>query len=168
MIQWPSLPIYLHREPVDFRKAINGLSVLVEQGMSLSPFDPALFVFCNKRRDKLKVLYWHRLDNTHFIICHFKYQVQKVHRELGIDKEPVMPNSLYTLYQEKFGISIVSVKDEVRAIVLPDDYAEHLNLKGGTPALMVERSSINIDGRIVEWSKACCSTENFVYSVHLK
>jgi len=65
MIQWSSASIYLHREPVDFRKAINGLSLIVEQAMSLSPFDPALFVFCNKRRDKLKVLYW---DQTGFCL----------------------------------------------------------------------------------------------------
>ena len=50
--------VYLHRDVVDFRKSINGLSIIVEQGMNLSPYDSALFVFCNKRRDKLKVLYW--------------------------------------------------------------------------------------------------------------
>ncbi len=50
--------IYLHREPVDFRKAVNGLTIIVEQEMELSPFDDALFIFCNKARDKLKVLYW--------------------------------------------------------------------------------------------------------------
>ena len=49
---------YLYRDPVDFRKAINGLVELVEQQMALSPFADALFVFCNKGRDKLKVLYW--------------------------------------------------------------------------------------------------------------
>ena len=52
--------VYLHREPVDFRKAINGLSLIVEQSMSLSPFSGAVFVFSNRRRDKLKVLYWDR------------------------------------------------------------------------------------------------------------
>ena len=52
--------VYLHREPVDFRKAINGLSLIVEQSMSLSPFSGAVFVFSNRRRDKLKILYWDR------------------------------------------------------------------------------------------------------------
>ncbi len=33
--------IYLHREPVDFRMAINGLSIIVEQEMQLSLFDDA-------------------------------------------------------------------------------------------------------------------------------
>src|SRR5690625_7829901 len=66
MIQWPEdIKIYLHREPVDFRKAINGLSVIVQDEMALSPFDRALFVFCNKKRSQLKVLYW---DETGFVL----------------------------------------------------------------------------------------------------
>lgn len=85
-----------------------------------------------------------------------------------IDKEPEMPNSLYTLYQEKFGISIVSVCDEIHAIQLPTEYASYLDLEAGAPVLMIERSSINIDGRVVEWSQAYCSTEKFVYAVDLK
>jgi transposase len=36
--------VYLHREPVGFRKAINGLSLIVEQGMGLSVYDSALFL----------------------------------------------------------------------------------------------------------------------------
>nr|ELA8310982.1 IS66 family insertion sequence element accessory protein TnpB [Acinetobacter baumannii] len=35
----------MHKQPVDFRKSINGLSLLVEQEMQLSPFSGALFVF---------------------------------------------------------------------------------------------------------------------------
>jgi transposase len=57
--------VYLHREPVDFRKAINGLVVIVEQAMDLSPFSGALFVFTNRRCDKLKIVYW---DETGFCL----------------------------------------------------------------------------------------------------
>lgn len=52
--------VYLCREPIDFRKSIGGLSVLVEQELALSPFASALYVFVNRQRNKIKVLYWHR------------------------------------------------------------------------------------------------------------
>ena len=42
------------------RKSINGLSILVEESLSLDPFGPTLFVFCNRKRDKVKILYWER------------------------------------------------------------------------------------------------------------
>jgi transposase len=56
----PALKVYLHREPVDGRKAINGLALLVEQALGLNPFAPALFVFSNRRRDRIKILLWER------------------------------------------------------------------------------------------------------------
>jgi transposase len=52
--------VYLCRDPVDFRKSIGGLSVLVEQELELDPFGSALYVFINRQRNKIKVLYWHR------------------------------------------------------------------------------------------------------------
>ncbi|MDH3640040.1 MAG: IS66 family insertion sequence element accessory protein TnpB [Gammaproteobacteria bacterium] len=52
--------VYLCREAVDFRKGINGLAVLVEEVMDLDPFSERLFVFCNRRRDRVRILYWER------------------------------------------------------------------------------------------------------------
>lgn len=52
--------VYLYREPIDFRKAIDGLSALVELELGLSPFANALYVFTNRHRNKIKALYWHR------------------------------------------------------------------------------------------------------------
>lgn len=57
--------VYLHRDPVDFRKAINGLVLIIEDAMTLSPYANALFVFTNRQRDKLKVVYW---DETGFCL----------------------------------------------------------------------------------------------------
>ena len=66
--------IYLHRDNVDFRKSINGLSVIVEQEMKLSPYENALFIFCNRRADKLKVLYW---DKTGFCLWYKRLEKDK-------------------------------------------------------------------------------------------
>lgn len=60
MNNYQGLPIYLHRDAVDFRKSINGLALLVEQELGRSPFDPGLYLFSNRNRDKLKALYWDR------------------------------------------------------------------------------------------------------------
>lgn len=56
----PALKVYLHRDAVDGRKNINGLALLVEQEMKLDPFGAALFVFSNRRRDRVKILLWER------------------------------------------------------------------------------------------------------------
>ena len=57
--------VYLCRQPVDFLKAINGLSMNVEETLCLDPFSSQLFVFTNKRRNKIKILAW---DKTGFIL----------------------------------------------------------------------------------------------------
>ena len=66
--------IYLHKSPVDFRKSINGLSVIVEEQMKLACFSGALFVFCNRQCDKLKVLYW---DKTGFCLWYKRLEKDK-------------------------------------------------------------------------------------------
>ena len=58
MIPRKSDRVYLALGSTDLRKAVNGLSVLVEQAMGLDPFCGDLFVFCNRRQNIIKVLYW--------------------------------------------------------------------------------------------------------------
>jgi transposase len=52
--------VYLALGHTDMRKAINGLSMLVEGRLELDPFSGHLFVFCNRRRNIIKILYWDR------------------------------------------------------------------------------------------------------------
>jgi len=52
--------VYLALGHTDMRKAINGLSILVQESMDLDPFSGHLFVFCNRKRNILKILYWDR------------------------------------------------------------------------------------------------------------
>ena len=57
--------VYLHRDPIDFRVGIDGLAARVEQEMALSPLTGALFIFTNRKRDRVKILYW---DQTGFAL----------------------------------------------------------------------------------------------------
>ena len=66
--------IYLSRRYVDFRKGINGLGALVQDEMDLDPFDGALFIFCSRTRDKIKILYW---DRTGFALWHKRLEKEK-------------------------------------------------------------------------------------------
>lgn len=48
---------YLYQEPVDMRKSFDGLSGLIAQ-RSKNPLNGEVFVFINKKRDRVKLLHW--------------------------------------------------------------------------------------------------------------
>lgn len=81
--------VYLHRNPVDFRKAINGLCILVEQEMAMNPFDESLFIFCNRGRDKLKVLHW---DRTGFVLWYKRLEKEKFKWPLKATEDVIQVN----------------------------------------------------------------------------
>jgi transposase len=53
-----SVAIYVHTRPVDLRKGFDGLSGIVRQEFQTDPLDGSLFLFFNRRRDRLKILHW--------------------------------------------------------------------------------------------------------------
>ena len=52
--------LYLCATPTDMRKSFDGLHTLVRQVFELDPLDGHLFLFVNRRRDRIKLLWWDR------------------------------------------------------------------------------------------------------------
>ena len=53
-----ALNVYLAPGVTDMRKSIDGLALIVSEILDLDPFSQSLFVFCNRERNKLKILHW--------------------------------------------------------------------------------------------------------------
>ena len=64
--------ILAYSDPVDMRKSFNGLVALTESALKQDPLSGSLFVFVNRRRDRIKILYW---GQTGF--CIWYQQLQK-------------------------------------------------------------------------------------------
>jgi transposase len=62
----PATRIFLALAPIDGRKSFNGLCCLVKETLEQEPTSGFLFVFVNKARNRLKVLFW---DGSGLILC---------------------------------------------------------------------------------------------------
>ncbi len=66
--------VYLAAGVTDMRKSIDGLMVLAQDVLEQDPFSSHLFVFCNRLRDKIKILYWH---NNGFWLLYRRLEKQR-------------------------------------------------------------------------------------------
>jgi len=97
MLTLPSAAkIYLAVEPVDMRKQFNGLWSLAEFKLREDPRSGALFVFTNKNRDRLKMLYW---DGTGAWVFAKRLEKGRFSWPVGSDrtKLPLKPEALTML-----------------------------------------------------------------------
>jgi transposase len=59
LIRFPEdIRIYVACGYTDMRKQIDGLSAIVQANFQLDPFSKSLFLFCGRKRDRMKVLLW--------------------------------------------------------------------------------------------------------------
>ena len=63
----PAVRIWLSSQPVDLRRSFDGLAEQVRQHLQADPLSGHVFVFRNKRSDRVKLLYW---DEDGFVIVY--------------------------------------------------------------------------------------------------
>ncbi|GJE58034.1 GntR family transcriptional regulator [Methylobacterium trifolii] len=74
-----------------------------------------------------------------------------------------LPNTLYSLYASRFGITIATASERLKAVVLPPREAVLLEVEAGTPALEIDRIAFDLEDRPVEWRRSTCLTESLHY-----
>lgn len=52
------LKVFVCLDPADMRKSFNGLAAVAQEHLKANPYDGALYLFTNKRRNRLKILFW--------------------------------------------------------------------------------------------------------------
>lgn len=60
ILDWSKVRVFVKPGPTDMRKQINGLSIIVAEELAMDPLDGSLFLFCNKHKRILKIIYWDR------------------------------------------------------------------------------------------------------------
>lgn len=90
----PGIQIYVSITPIDMRKSIDSLSALVLQDFNDDPLSGHLFLFFNRCRDKVKLIYWDRngyvlhykrMEKHRFVVPSFTGQTQLVITETQLN-----------------------------------------------------------------------------------
>jgi len=100
--------IYLYRGACDMRKSFDGLCGVIRSELGADPLSGSLFVFCNRRRNMVKVIYWDtdgfaiwykRLERGRFTFPHMASHDGRIERrQLAMLLEGVVPKKVSKRY----------------------------------------------------------------------
>lgn len=85
-----------------------------------------------------------------------------------LDRISSLPNTLYSLYQSQFGITIATACEELRAAIATKADQSSLGVKAGSPILVIGRVALSLTDQPVEWRESRVRTDDVVYAVTLQ
>lgn len=105
--------IYIACGYTDMRKSIDGLAAVVQQQFHLDPFSKSLFLFCGKRRDRMKVLFW---EGDGFVLLYKRL-------ENGSFKWPRSKDEVKPISWQQFRWLMEGLEIEQKSVILPAEKA---------------------------------------------
>lgn len=106
--------VYIVCGYTDMRRSIDGLAAIIKQNYSLEPFSGSLFLFCGKRRDRMKALMW---DGDGFLLMYKRLDNGGFQWPRGAEEVQLLSSEQFTWLMQ--GLSIEQPKAIRRRI--PDD-----------------------------------------------
>ncbi len=118
----PHTKVYLAKDATDMRRSFRGLITLTESVLRQEPVSGHLFVFLNRRRDLMKILYW---DGTGFCIWYKRLERGSFQRPTAVvgEEQPDLELSMAQLSLMLQGIDLTSVRQRLRFQRLPAETA---------------------------------------------
>lgn len=104
-------PIFLCTTPTDMRKSFCGLSGIIRQAFAREPTDGSLFLFVNRKRDSIKILYW---DRDGLAIWYKRLEAGTFEQLRAGGEEPVIQIDATQLAMILSGVSLQSVQRRKR------------------------------------------------------
>jgi GntR family transcriptional regulator len=86
----------------------------------------------------------------------------------GLTDRAPLPNALYALYQQAYGIAIAEADEQLHAVMSGPEDVAIMGIEAGTPLIEVRRRAVDITGRVVELRLSRYLTEALHYAVTLR
>jgi GntR family transcriptional regulator len=86
----------------------------------------------------------------------------------GLAERPVIPNTLYDIFQKSYGVLMLRTDDRISAVAADATAAEALAIAVATPLLKIDRIGFGLDGRPIEWRVSLCHLVDAHYLARTK
>lgn len=108
-------PVYIACGYTDLRRGIDGLAGIVQQQFQMDPFTRSLFLFCGKRRDRIKALYW---EGDGFVLLYKRLESGSFQWPRSMDEVRTLTPQQYRWLMEGLSIEQPKAHKEVSGLTI--------------------------------------------------